>query len=216
MTLALGRAYGGSTVVYTGTSIIAPERVINHWHVQGLTHDDVERRSRKFMAQNNAQELGPELINDNNRLFVEGCRKSGWGARQFPLNLRGCQGSGLCNVGCPNAAKMGTNRIQLPNAEASGVEVVTRAEALEVGDRCVTVRVSPRRDGEKGLPSEWRPGMYRVRAHVIVLAGGALGTSALAAHARDLARRLAPHVSPRARSRRGTRARDHQRRRAPD
>jgi choline dehydrogenase-like flavoprotein len=179
MTLAFGRAYGGSTVVYTGTSLIAPERVVRHWHVPGLTHDDIARRSRKYMAQNNAHELTPELINDNNRLFFEGCRKSGWVARQFPLNLSGCRGAGLCNLGCPNAAKMGTNRVQLPNAEAHGVEVVTRAEALEVGDRAVTVRVSPRRDGEKGSPSEWQPGMYRVRAQVIVLAGGALGTPSL-------------------------------------
>ena len=192
MTLAFGRAYGGSTVVHTGTSLIAPERVIGHWHVPGLTHDDIERRSRKFMAQNNAHELGPDLINDNNRLFFEGCRKSGWVARQFPLNLKGCRGSGLCNLGCPNAAKMGTNRIQLPNAEASGVEVVTRAEALEVGDRYVMVRVSPRHDGEKGLPSEWQPGMYQVSARMIVLAGGALGTSALILRS-PLARAI-PHV----------------------
>src|SRR5918995_1021256 len=74
---------------------------------------------------------------------------------------------------------MGTHRLQLPNAEANGVEVVTRAEALEVGDRTVTVRVSPKRDGEKGLPSAWVPGTYHVRAEIIVLAGGAVGTSAL-------------------------------------
>ena len=37
MTLAFGRAYGGSTVVYSGTSLIAPERVIAYWNVPGLT-----------------------------------------------------------------------------------------------------------------------------------------------------------------------------------
>ena len=179
MTLALGRAFGGSTVVYAGTSLIAPERVINHWHVPGLTHDDIERRSRRFMAQNNVHELTPELINDNNRLFVEGCRKAGWVARQFPLNLKGCLGSSLCNLGCPNAAKMGTHRVQLPNAEASGVEVVTRAEALELGERTLTVRVRARGQHEKGLPSEWAPGTYHLRSRLIVLAGGAIGTPAL-------------------------------------
>ena len=78
ITLAFGRAYGGSTVVYTGTSLIAPERVIRRWHVAGLAYDDIERRSRKYMLQNNVHELTPELINDNNRLFVDGCRKCGW------------------------------------------------------------------------------------------------------------------------------------------
>src|SRR5690606_12565360 len=37
MTLAFGRVYGGSTVVSTGTSLIAPERVIRRWGVPGLS-----------------------------------------------------------------------------------------------------------------------------------------------------------------------------------
>lgn len=192
MTLAFGRVFGGSTVVYTGTSLIAPERVIRRWHVPGLTHDDIERRSRKFMAQNNVHELTRELINDNNRLFVDGCRKNGWAAEQFPLNVKGCRGSSLCNLGCPNAAKQGTHRVQLPNAEGDGVEVVTRAEALELTERCVTVRVSTKRDGDKGQASEWLPGTYRVRADIVVLAGGAVGTSALIL--RSPIARAIPHV----------------------
>ncbi|HEX6050266.1 MAG TPA: GMC family oxidoreductase [Gemmatimonadaceae bacterium] len=195
MTLAFGRVYGGSTVVYTGTSLVAPERVIRRWRVPGLTYDDVERRSKKFMAQNNVHLLAPDLINDNNRLFVQGCRANGWAAHQFPLNLKGCLGSSLCNLGCPNAAKQGTHRVQLPNAEANGVEVVTRAEALEVGDHSVVVRVSERRPNEKGLPSEWVPGMYRIQARLIVLAGGAIGTSALIL--RSPIKRAIPHVGAR-------------------
>src|SRR4029079_2499552 len=157
--------------------------------------DDIDRRSRKFMVQNNVHELTPELINDNNRLFVDGCRKCGWTARQFPLNLKGCRGSGLCNLGCPNAAKMGTNRVQLPNAESNGVEVVTRAEALEISERCVTVRVSAKRLHDKGLPSEWTPGTYRISAHLIVLACGAVGTSTLIL--RSPIARAIPHVGAR-------------------
>ncbi len=195
MTLAFGRVYGGSTVVYTGTSLVAPERVIRRWRVPGLAYDDLERRSNKFMAQNNVHLLAPELINDNNRLFVDGCRTNGWVAHQFPLNLKGCLGSSLCNLGCPNAAKQGTHRVQLPNAEANGVEVVTRAEALEVGDRFVVVRVSERRPNDKGSPSEWAPGMYRIQARLIVLAGGAIGTSALIL--RSPIKRAIPHVGSR-------------------
>lgn len=179
MTLAFGRAYGGSTVVYTGTSIIAPERVIREWNVPGLEHGDIERRSRKFMDQNNVHYLDRELLNDNNRLFAEGCERLGWRAEQFPINVKGCKGSSLCNLGCPNAAKQGTNQVQLPNAERQGVEVVTRAEALRIEDRAVTVRVTEKRPGEKGEPSEWAPGEYRVRAGVIVVAGGSIGSSAL-------------------------------------
>ena len=179
MTLAFGRAYGGSTVVYTGTSLIAPARVIGQWSVPGLTHADVEARSRKYMQQNNVHFLDDARINDNNRLFVEGARQAGYHAEQFPLNLKGCLGSSLCNLGCPNAAKQGTHRVQLPAAERAGVEIVTRAEVLRIEGKSLRLRVREAHTGEKGAPSEWQPGEYLIHAETIVLAGGSIGTSAL-------------------------------------
>ncbi len=179
MTLAFGRAYGGSTVVYTGTTLIAPDRVIREWCVPGLDHADIERRSRKFMAQNDVHFLPRVLLNDNNKLFVTGCARLGARAEQFPLNLRGCKGSSLCNLGCPNAAKMGTHRVQLPNAERQGVEVVTRAEALRVEERLVVARVHAARPGEKGGDSTWPPGDYHISARMVIACGGSIGTSAL-------------------------------------
>jgi len=41
------------------------------------------------------------------------------------------------------------------------------------------VRVSEKPSGAKGTPSEWAPGDYRVRAGIVVLAGGAIGSPAL-------------------------------------
>ena len=179
MTLAFGRAYGGSTVVYTGTSLIAPERVIQQWNVPGLTYADIAARSRKYMEQNNVKLLDDAFLNDNNRLFVEGARKAGFHAEQFPLNLKGCLGSSLCNLGCPNAAKQGTHRVQLPAAERNGVEVITRAEVLRIEEKSLRVRIASAQPGEKGAPSEWEPGEYVVRANAIVLAGGSIGSTAL-------------------------------------
>jgi choline dehydrogenase-like flavoprotein len=179
MTLAFGRVFGGSTVVYTGTSLVAPERVIRRWNVPGLDHADVARRSGRHMDDNSVHLLAPEELNDNNKLFVLGATRAGYRAEQFPLNVHGCRGSSLCNLGCPNAAKQGTHRVQLPNAARLGVEMVTRAEALRVEDRAVIVRVRTRREGEKGAPSEWAPGEYRIRARIVICAGGSVGTSAL-------------------------------------
>ena len=179
MTLAFGRVYGGSTVVYTGTSLVAPEHVVHDWRVPGLHHQDIAARSEGYKQQNNVHLLDDDAINDNNRLFVEGCRAAGYRAEQFPLNVRGCLGSSLCNLGCPNAAKMGTHRVQLPAAERAGVEVVTRAEVLRVGERSLRVRVHQAAAGAKGEPSAWAPGDYDVDARMIVVAGGAIGSSAL-------------------------------------
>ena len=179
MTLAMGSCYGGSTTVYTGTSIIAPERVIEDWSVPRIEFTDIERRSRKFMAENNVHLLDDAEINDNNRLFLEGGRRLGYRVEQFPVNVKGCLGSSLCNLGCPNQAKQGTNRVQLPRAEAGGVEVVTRCEVLRLEDRAVAARVHPRSDGATGEPPEWPAGEYRIRAKLIVVCAGAVGTPAL-------------------------------------
>ncbi|HTL04515.1 MAG TPA: GMC family oxidoreductase [Gemmatimonadales bacterium] len=176
MTLAFARGYGGSTLVYTGTSLSAPERVIRRWGVPGLDPADLTRRCARYLEENHAHRLPPELLNDNNRLFVAGAARAGLAAEQFPLNLRGCRGSSLCNLGCPNAAKQGTNRVQLPNAERQGVEVVTRAEVRRVGERWLEVVVAPRPPGGKGGEPEWAPGRYRIEADCIVLAGGVLGS----------------------------------------
>jgi choline dehydrogenase-like flavoprotein len=176
MTLAFARGYGGSTIVYTGTSLTAPERVIRAWNVPGVDHADLARRSRRYMDENHVHLLPEELLNENNRRFVEGAAAAGFHAEQFPLNLRGCRGSSLCNLGCPNAAKQGTNRVQLPNAERQGVEVVTRAEVRRLGPQTLDVLVRARTPGDKGGESEWEPGEYTVRAPMIVLAGGVMGT----------------------------------------
>ncbi|MCG6989249.1 MAG: GMC family oxidoreductase N-terminal domain-containing protein [Gemmatimonadetes bacterium] len=179
MTLAFGRAYGGSTVVYTGTSLPPPERVVRAWGVPGLEHADLVARAARYARENGVHLLPDDVINENNRLFVEGCAGAGYACHQFPVNVRGCRGSSLCNLGCPNGAKQGTHVVQLPRAEAAGVEVVTRAEALRLEERAVVVRVRERPPLGKGTPPEWAPGEYRVTADVVVLAGGAVGSSAL-------------------------------------
>ena len=179
MSLAFARAYGGSTLVYTGTSLVVPKRVIEHWDVADLTHADLATRSAKYLAQNNVHKLAPDLLNENNTLFVKGCDAAGFHAEQFPVNLRGCKGSSLCNLGCPNGAKMGTHAVQLPFAERGGVQVVTRAEVRTIEERAAVVRVRDKAAGEKGAAGEWPAGEYRVRAKLIVCSGGSMGTPAL-------------------------------------
>ncbi len=176
MTLAMGRAYGGSTVVYTGTSLTVPERVVARWAVPGLDWADVVTRSEKYLEENNVHLEEDELINDNNRLFRDGCRRLGFRVQQFPINVSGCRGSSLCNLGCPNLAKQGTHRVQLPAAERAGVEVVTNCRVERIGEGEVSATVANPGWGE---PSAWEPGAYRIRAKVVVVAGGAVQGSAL-------------------------------------
>jgi long-chain-alcohol oxidase len=176
MTLALGRAYGGSTVVYTGTSLTITEQTLDRWRVSGLAHADVIRRSKKYLAANHVHLLADDDLNDNNRLFAQGCRALGYRVEQFPLNLNGCTGAGVCNLGCPKGAKMGTHRVQLPDAERQGVTVVTNCTVGRIDDRAVVATVGERSYGE---PSAWAPGEYRIRAKAVIVSAGAIGSPAL-------------------------------------
>jgi len=176
MTLAFGRAYGGSTVVYTGTSLTLPEAVVERWAVPGLDWSDLQRRSAKYLEENNVHLQDEALLNDNNRLFRDGCERLGYRVTQFPINVKGCRASSLCNLGCPNQAKQGTHRVQLPAAEAAGVEVVTNCRVTRVGDRELDAVVA---NPDYGEPSAWEPGAYRVRAKIVVVSGGAVQSPAL-------------------------------------
>ena len=60
LSLAFGRTFGGSTAVYTGTSLVAPSRIIEGWGVPGLTHDDVARRCKRYAEENHVHLLSPE------------------------------------------------------------------------------------------------------------------------------------------------------------
>jgi choline dehydrogenase-like flavoprotein len=177
MTLAYGRAYGGSTVIYTGTSLKMPQRVAEKWNVPGLGFGDLDRRFEKYVVENSVHLLSDEEINDNNRLFLEGCRKLGFHVEQFPINVKGCRGSSLCNLGCPNQAKQGTDQVQLPMAEAQGVEVITNCRVTRIADRVCDAVVTEPGYGEASI---WEAGEYRVKAKIVMLcAGGVVNSPAL-------------------------------------
>lgn len=176
VSLAFVEGYGGSTVVYTGTSLEPPAHIIERWNLPGLSPDELVRRAKCYARDNGVHSLPAAEINENNRLFVAGCRELGWKATQFAVNTRGCRGSGLCNLGCPNNAKQGTHVVQLPRAESQGVEVITRARVMRLRGRRLEVEVRLNPDG---TPSEWEPGNYEVRAGRVVLAGGVVGSTTL-------------------------------------
>ncbi len=176
VTLAFAKAYGGTSVVFTGVSTIPPRETVEKWNVPGIFWEDLRSRSEKYLKENNVHLLEEEKINETNKLFFEACRKLNYRVVKAPVALKGCRGSGLCNLGCPNQAKQGTNRVQLPIAEKNGVAVVTGCRVERIEDRTLLATViTP----EWGTPSPWEPGNYRIKAKCIVVAAGAVNSSAL-------------------------------------
>ena len=176
MTLAFGRAYGGSTVVYTGTSLTLPRRWSRAGACPGSTTATSAAARRSTSARTTSTCSNRTRSTTTTACSPRGAGTLGYRVEQFPINVNGCHGSGLCNLGCPNAAKQGTNRVQLPAAEAAGVEVVTNCKVEAIGERECTATVANPSFGE---PSSWEPGRYRIRARAIVVAGGAVNSPAL-------------------------------------
>jgi choline dehydrogenase-like flavoprotein len=84
-------------------------------------------------------------------------------------------------MGCPNQAKQGTNRVQLPAAEAAGVQVITNCRVHRITPQGVEAEVTPQ---PYGRPSAWPSGRCRLGARIVVVAAGAMHSSALLAHSR--------------------------------
>ncbi|PCI36811.1 MAG: hypothetical protein COB53_08415, partial [Elusimicrobia bacterium] len=176
MTLAFGKAYGGSTVVYTGTSIKIAKRTVSRWAVPGLSWDDLSKRTDRCAEENGVHPIPDHHLNDNNTLFRDACKRLNWHVDQFPINVRGCLGAGLCNLGCPNDAKQGTPQVQLPIAESAGVEIVTHCKVDRVENKTLYAEVRP---GLWGEPSLWDSGLYRIKARWVILAAGAVNSPAI-------------------------------------
>jgi choline dehydrogenase-like flavoprotein len=136
---------------------------------------------QRYKQQNNVHELPDEDINENNQLFAAGCRALGHTVKKFPVNIKGCKGSGMCNMGCPNQAKQGTNRVQLPAAEAQGVQVITNCRVHRITPHAVEAEVV---SWPHGRPSSRPIGRCRFGARIVVVAAGAMHSSALLAHSR--------------------------------
>lgn len=184
ISITLGRAVGGSSVLTGGVCFRIPGEVHRRW-VRDLglgelseralepAYDDVERR----MA---VREVPEAMRSASTRRFVEGAEKLGVAIHPMRRNTGDdCEGNGRCNFGCPTGAKRSVDISYLPGAVEHGARVVSDALAERVlieGGRAAGVegRIL---GGEHGAPSH----RFRVRAPVVVAACGTLHTPLLLA-----------------------------------
>lgn len=177
MTFAFAKAVGGTTTVYTGTSLVAPKEVFARWNVPGIDLDDLLPRYQKYIRENNVHLNTPDELNDNNKLFYAGCKRLGWHVEQFPVNTKGCVGLSTCNLGCAVHAKQGTAVIQIPAAVAQGVELIPFCRVDKIEDHDVVAEVIAPEFGLKASPLN--VGRYRFRAKKIVLSAGVMHSPVL-------------------------------------
>lgn len=177
-----GRGVGGSTLHNTNLCRRLPAELLAHWGeaygldelAAGALDEDFEVCERLL----NVHTVPDARMNRNNLLLERGLAQLGWaGGRLMHNRNEGCQGSGYCELGCPNDGKQSASRALVPPALRAGGRIVTDARAVRVlthgGQACgVELRaVDPaRRQEAHGLT---------IRARRVVLAASATGSAAL-------------------------------------
>lgn len=171
-----GRGVGGSTIHNTNLCKRTPREILDLWtHRYGVTGCSPAEMEPTFAAVE--QELSVSLIPDarvnaNNDVLRRGVMALGWRGGVLAHNRIGCIGSGFCEVGCAYDAKQNARKVLIPRAIERGARVFSDVRATRVlhdgksvlGVEAVTA------NGHK----------VRVRTKLVVLAGSAVGSAALA------------------------------------
>ncbi|HEY3804239.1 MAG TPA: GMC family oxidoreductase [Kofleriaceae bacterium] len=175
MPIFIGRLVGGSTAINGGTCFRTPPWVLDRW-CEELRTDDFSREAMEpyFERVERILDVAPAAqpeVGPIASVIARGCDALGWRHFAIRRNARGCTGLGFCDLGCGTDAKRSTNLSYIPPALARGSVLLTgfRVDRVIVeGGRAV---------GVEGTSASGR--RHRVRARVVVLAGGSIPTPLL-------------------------------------
>jgi hypothetical protein len=175
ISLPIGRAVGGTTVINSGTCFPPPAAVARSWHQDhGLALAEPERLAERVGDVEATLGVAPapsQVLGRNAELALEGGAALGWRAAPLRRNAPGCRGACQCAIGCPNNAKAGVHLNALPQACEAGARI---ASGLSV-TRILT-------EGGRGSGVEARRpdgSAVRIAAPLIVVAAGAIYTPPL-------------------------------------
>jgi choline dehydrogenase-like flavoprotein len=191
--VAAGRGVGGSSLINGAICWRTPEPVLRDWAARladdrflpenlAPTFDEIERRI-------DVVPVTESIAGENNLLVARGVAALGLGGGLLRRNAPGCVGCGICNLGCPSGGKNSVDKNLVVDALQNGARIQADCKVQEVlieRGRAVGLR------GRLSNPETQEPGpIFTVRAKVVVLSAGAVGTPRLLWHC-GLAERLGP------------------------
>ncbi len=174
--LPLGRAFGGTTVINSGTCFRTPDSVMQKWRDEfGLTDLKPQAFQKYFEAIEKEINVTPtafDVMNRSNTLVHEALEKRGLKGEPLDRNVRGCDGCGYCCYGCPTGAKQSMEKTFLPKALKAGLQAHTgtRFESfIRKGNTILGVKARDLKTGQ----------VLTVHAKKTVLATGTIHTPGL-------------------------------------
>lgn len=133
-----GRAVGGSTLVNSAIAWRIPGDVLDEWKKDfGVDISEAELAPHFDALERDlsVRPVAEASLGENNRLFLEHCKKRGYEAAPMHRYDLGCEGSGRCLQGCPNAKKQGMSVTYVPWALAKGARIHTSCKVEHVDIR---------------------------------------------------------------------------------
>lgn len=179
--LPLGKMVGGSTAINSGTCFRTPDEVLHGWRADGLPEDFNPERFRHWLDRAEG-ELGvepgdPAWLGRIAEAVARGADALGGVHGPLRRNAPGCDGQGLCVVGCPTGAKRSTDVSWVPRALKAGAALYTGLPVTRLlmrGRHCRGVIAS-------GQDRNGVPRRLEVRARAVVVACGTLHSPVLLA-----------------------------------
>lgn len=171
------RAMGGGSVLNSAICLRMPEYAINRWrdeHGVDITHEEMIRHYEAAESFMGVKPVDDDVQGVRNELFKQAADSMGIPVETIRRNENGCKGSGFCNNGCPNGAKLSTDLRGIPEFIADGGRIYTSVNV----DRVLTSGTRVR--GIEGtmrnpITGETR-GQLRVFAKCTILAAGAIAS----------------------------------------
>ena len=181
MPIAAGKGVGGSTLINSALSFVAPDDVLDGWATL-LDDDSWSAQNLRATYAEISDAIGVAVTSTavsgkNNNLIVRGIEKLGWEGGLAPRSTPQCVGCGICYFGCPSNGKASVNLSLLPRAQQFNCTIQAEAEVIDIlveGRNVVGIKAIGRNPdtGETG-------GILTIKAKKTVLAAGAIGTPKL-------------------------------------
>lgn len=145
--VASGRGVGGGTLVNSGISFRAPDRILDEWYEEfGVEMWSSDCREELFEEIEEAIGVAPtdeSVAGRNSEIARRGFEALGVEHGYMPRNMPGCAGCGTCQTGCPVGGKASSDLNWLPAMLRNGGELYadTRVEEIVVdGERATGIR----------------------------------------------------------------------------
>ena len=179
ISIPLGKVVGGTTTINSGTCFRTPDAVLAEWRERGFPSEfSGQGFDRWFRAVEHELQIAPgdtAVLGKIADVVARGAEELGGEHHPLPRNAPGCDGQGVCPVGCPTDAKRSTNVSYVPRALKAGASLFTGMPVTRIhmrGRRAVAVEA-------RGFSESGERRVLRIKARAIVVACGSLNSPLL-------------------------------------